>query len=260
MRVLNCKLSTEWIKKSTAPGESVACMVVCGSELLDDQVRPTYMGELRLNVLSQDSGLAFYAKDADTLVRGLTYLAKNGKNPMAYLIQTGDRSGISLWGASWERAQNIRGSNKLTAGLSTAGHNAIEIGKRAIARLILAFDTLDSRDIKAIDQELYYAMHKQSVRELSRTFNMQKLVSFRDVMEQFDRDGKMARSGAFLYVCRTIDMPRYVDNGEILSQIPNTLSMGELAVKARQLFFGARSYRTPVPVRPGMRDGGIFAN
>ena len=213
---------------------------------------------MRANSLKKGEGLAFYAKDADTLVRGLSYLSKHAPNQMAYLVRSGDGSGLSLWGSSWERERGFRGFNIFTAGISSAGHNVLEFGKRAIATLLLTFENLDRRDIKAIDSELYYAMHKSSVREYSEFFNIQRYVDFKSVLDQFSRDGKLANRGAFLYVCRKDEMPRHVNCGVVEHQIPSILGMGELAVKARQMFFGAKPHFTPKNMPQGTRDGGIF--
>lgn len=231
----------------------MACLACCGSDLVDDQRLFTYVGELRLNVLSKDGAIAFFAKDAETLVRGLTYVGKHTKGkPMAYTLQTGDRTGIAIWAGEWHRGGELRYANKFTAGVTAVGFNILEFGKRKLAELILMLETLDSKDIKKLDSELYYAMHKRSKEELKETFNIDgRYTSIKDIMSAVGRDGRMVRNGAFAYVCRTVDMPTNINCGSVMRQIPNFVTVGELATKTNSLFKGPK-------LQAGNRDGGIF--
>lgn len=160
-----------------------------------------------------------------------------------YIVQTDDDSGIGIWGGSWQYETGIRGSSRLTAGIAVVGSNMIELCKRAIGSTILNFEALDQRDLKASDPSLYYQMHKASAKELSRTFNMQRIQSLSSVMERFSRDNKQMERGAFMYLCRTREMPQRVSAGDVIRQMPPSVTMGQLASKAQQMFFGAKTVK-----------------
>lgn len=78
MRVLNSRLSTHFASEGRA--ESVACLVMASDILVDDQERPKALNPLAADRLTEKTGIAFYAKDADTLIRGFNYVAKH-KHP-----------------------------------------------------------------------------------------------------------------------------------------------------------------------------------
>jgi hypothetical protein len=235
MRVLQAETPASWVKKSTAPGEAVASLALVGTDLVDDQKLFTFVGKLRNVLLSEDTALSFLAKDDDTLIRGLNYVAKHMKGTS--LLRTFDRTGISVWAGTWNRGGPLRYPNKFTAGVTTVGANILEFSKRKLAEMILLIENLDRKDMKKLDSELYYAMRNRSKNELKDSLGIDSnYTSFKDAMAMFGRDERLAREGAFVYVCRSVDMPRYVNRGKVQNQIPCTLTMSEVAVKTRQLF------------------------
>jgi hypothetical protein len=81
MRVLQTRVRPEWITKSKDPSKSLEAWIAGApsENLVDDGGLGTKIVPLEATALDGENGIAFYAKDVGTLIRGFKYLDDNRK-------------------------------------------------------------------------------------------------------------------------------------------------------------------------------------
>jgi hypothetical protein len=202
MRVLQTRVRPEWVTKSKDPSASLEAWIggAPGENLVDDAGLGTKVVPLEATTMDRENGIAFYAKDVDTLIRGFRYLGQNNKtksNKEFTLMGVGSGDLAALF-IRWDKG-TLRNKNQTSAGIATVGFNISQFLTRT---WVMAGGRSDKVD-----------------RYQSVSHNM----------EQAGRDGRLAHQGAAVYVSLSSVMPFDLAWGRTYRQIGDTMTMGTLA-------------------------------
>lgn len=125
MRVQQCQIPNSWLKNSNDSLQSIYAYLVSigGDSLIDTGGLGTKRSGLLANTVSE-GGMAFWAKDKDTLASGLR-AAGAGDRAYKPEFSLHGTNGEALTAVvfSWNTG-SIRNQSKLSAALLTLGHNA----------------------------------------------------------------------------------------------------------------------------------------
>jgi len=221
MRILQSKISTAFINRSDNPARSLHAWVV-GSGLMevlvDDQGISTKIKPLAIVAPDADEGIAFAAKDSETLVRGFKYLADSGKTKgkREFYLRERSEQNLAALAISWSDGPS-RHSNKASAAILTVGHNI----KQVLIRGMIVVPLKLKPSSKKFWQDSGIVERIQSVS---------------DNMDKAGRDGAMISRGAALYVCSGVQLPHNLRWGRPYRQIGDILTLGMLATVANKLF------------------------
>jgi hypothetical protein len=208
MRVLQCRVSPEWVWKSKDPSASLEAWIAgAPSEtLVDDAGLGTKIVPLEETTLDRNNGMAFYAKDVETLIRGFQFLGSNSKTRSKNeftLTGFGDEDLAALH-IRWDRG-TIRYKNQAAAGLATVGFNISQFLSRGWVRAGGKSDKID------------------------------RYQNVKDNMEKASREGRLYYRGAAVYVSLSSVMPLNLAWGRTYRQIGSTMTMGILATVTANL-------------------------
>lgn len=216
MRIQQFKVPTNWVGNSDDPGRSLDAYVqgawnvdTFSEYLVDDQrlgVPGLAHNKMLVNSLDDSTGIAFAAKDGETLERGFGRLLKKvGATNQSYRLHSAGLTGLTAFYIEWSRG-SIRSQTQIGAAIATIGHNAGE-GLKRLGIMIFPSKAFLKRHGVTID-------HFMSVSQ---------------AMKQAGRDGKMLVRGACLYVCASEAFanaqPKW---GRVWRQLGSTIDLGDL--------------------------------
>jgi hypothetical protein len=187
------------------------------STLVDDQGLTTKINQLAVVAPDENEGIAFAAKDADTLIRGFKYLADSGKTKGKREFYLKERGGQNLaaLGITWSEGVS-RHTNKASAAIVTAGYN---VGQFLTRAFVLA-------NIKIAPSTRKYWQNAGVIDGYQ---------SISDNMDKAGRDGAMTYRGAAIYICAGSQMPVNLKWGRTYRQIEDIASLGMLATITTKL-------------------------
>jgi len=198
------------VSKSENPGDSLYAYIAGAPAevLVDDQSLITKINKLECVVLDDKHGMVFYAKDSETLLRGLDYVYQSPKTrgKREYWMRSADGGGLAAMSITWDHGIS-RHTSPLIAAFVTVGFNASLAIRREIFRKF---------HIKIGDNDQFQSVSGN--------------------MDAAGRDGRLLRRGAALYVCQTSDMPTRMPYGRTYRQIGDILTLGVLATVGKKLF------------------------
>jgi hypothetical protein len=208
MRVLQTRVRPEWVSKSQDPSQSLEAWIMGAphENLVDDAGLGTKIVPLEVTKMDPENGIAFYAKDVDTLIRGFKYLGSNGKTRAnkEYTIMGIGGGDLAALFITWEKG-TLRYSNQVSAGISTVGFNISQFLTRS---WVLAG---------------------------GKSNRVDRYQSVKDNMEKVSREGRLAFHGAALYVSLSSVMPFGLKWGRTHRQIGSTMTMGILGTVTNNL-------------------------
>ncbi len=210
MRIMQTHVLPNWVLKSQDPAQSlkVHIGVAPAKVLVDDAPLITKIAPLEVVVPDAENGIAFYAKDSETLIRGFKYLNDSGKTKgkREYFLRTRDESNLAAMSIAWEHERTTY-SNAFTAGVGTVGFNTSLAIRRGIHK---------TTGIKIGSNDRYQSLS--------------------DNMERFSRDGKLEQRGCALYIVNAQYMPTQLKWGRVSRQIGDVMTFGIMATIAKRLF------------------------
>ena len=213
MRVQQTRVKPEWVTDSKDPAASLFAWI-CGAPnaiLVDDQGLSTKMKPLEVVAPDADNGIAFFAKDGDTLRRGFAEVADKTAGKREYYLKAREGRDLAALLIRWDNGTS-RYSNQVIAALSTLGHNLSVAGWRAFYRTLY-----------------------NVVPHVSLTGHNDRYQSVSKNVKASGRDGKMLERGVALFICPAQLMPNSLTWGRTYRQIGDTLTLGMMGTIVGQL-------------------------
>lgn len=219
MRIQQLKVPTNWFTNSPDPGSSLEAYVKgawsaerISDYLVDDQLLGggAYKKPL-VNELDEHTGIAFAAKDGETLERGFKALHRNVQTDSAYQIKSSNGSSLTVFYIEWNRG-TLRHRTQVGAGLSTAAFNTGQALKRFGIAIFPAKGFLQRHGV-----------------------TLEQFQSISANVERASRDGKMMARGACLYVCLGSTFPtQELKWGRVWRQIGSKIHFWDLKTLTNQ--------------------------
>lgn len=222
MRIQQLKVPTNWVANSDDPAKSLESYVKgawsaegLSDYLVDDQRRGVpglaYNKPL-VSELDNDTGIAFAAKDGDTLERGFMALFQKTGLDTAYRIKSGNNTGLTALYIEWDGGA-IRNRSKIGAAVSTVSFNTGQALKRFGIAIFPAKGFLKRHGV-----------------------TLERFQSISANMERAGRDGRILAKGACLYICHSAAFPpANLRWGRVSRQIDSSQDMGDLKTLTTQL-------------------------
>ncbi len=234
MRVLQISIPISWYAKSSHPATSIYSLMAMGTAevengdqdyvLVDDQHIRTRTNPMILTTLDGDAALGLWAKDADTLVRGMEYVARHSGINAGIQAEGGQ---ISAYGLTWDYG-DARHRSKLIAGICVILNNMFQL---PVYRFVPTSSGGGSGKFK------WMRKHHQSLSSAMRQLSRDGLLVSKGVGIVFVRaqEGPDTEKGRF-----GTEMDSKVHWSSMHRQIGQSMSYGTMAKIARNIFGGAR--------------------
>lgn len=231
MRVLQSAINAGAVCKSDDPGRTIRALagVAPPNVLVDDQGFSTRIKPVEEPDISVYSGMMFFAKDAETLVRGFRRVGKERNSSDFTLSGSSD---LCLFGLTW--SDHMRQGSKLGIGLSTVGHNIGAFFLRGAAKHTSIGKTRRGESHGGIFGDGPMNSVNTKSRELPGQTTSYLYESLSKNLSSVSRDN-FVYHGAAVFICPNVSMPPNAPGGRQFRNQSEKITMSDLATLVSRL-------------------------